>query len=121
MRQNLAGQGLANSGEVQTWNYANAGPSFGVMDISLRNPLEWGVSNWGEVNNYSYGGTSNGQPILYLWPQDNTTGRTVFIVAELEVFTFQPVPISTVPDAAGTVGLLGLAFLGIVSFRRRIS
>ena len=115
-RQNLVGQGF---GQFQSYNHAVYGPSFGAgLDLHVGFGGGGSVTNldYGYAHNYSYGGTSNGDDIVFGGP--NRGIYSYFDVLELEVYGFSPAQ-GNVPDTAGTLGLLGFALLGLIVSRRR--
>jgi len=109
-RQNLIGFGATGSGEYQTYYHPLFGPLFGSgYDLYVDGALAVGFAS-----NYSYGGTS------YTTNLTGAPNFTVLHIAEIEVYTVAPATTS-VPDTAGTLGLLGISMLGLVAFRRRIT
>lgn len=77
-RQNAAGEGLNQSGIYQTYNTTDRGPTFGGgYDLYIDATLDYG-----EVYNYSFGGTSLSRNIL-IGPEHHHSGR---MFGELEVW-----------------------------------
>ncbi len=74
----------------------------------------------GAASNYSYGGTTSGDDIVSGGP--NYSSFSTFFVGRLEVYTFAPAQGGgSVPDATGTLGLMGLSLLGLMAIRRRLA
>lgn len=124
-RQNLIGQGAINSGAYQTDNEPIYGPTFGGgWDILISGDLKDGIAA-----NLSYGGTSWADEIVsgptnYNNGSNNNGGNLnyyAFGVDELEVYTVALAQNSNqVPDSTSTLGLLGIAMVGLAVVRRRI-
>ena len=112
-RQNLIGDGDAGSGQYQTYNHPQYGAFFG-KDYSQHDLFVHVELDEGRAYNYSYGGTSLGTSITGASP------GAAFQVTEFEVYTVAPATTS-VPDTAGTLGLLSISLLGLVCYRRRFA
>jgi hypothetical protein len=107
-RQNLSAQGLVSSGQFQTYNDNNSGPTFGFgHDIWVSSSLSGGFAV-----NRSYGGTSFNDNIL-MGGAFSTQGLSY---GRIEVFTIENVENSAVPEPTT---LFIVAGLGLAFFARR--
>jgi hypothetical protein len=114
-RQFLDGHGL-----FQTYNSSGYGPTFGGgFDLYTNAAL-----SAGHAANDSYdSGIVGGQPIISGDPNyvpGITGGYEYFNVGALEVYTFAPTS-AAVPEASGTLTLLGSALLGLAALRRKFA
>ena len=108
---------LPYQGQFQTYNSAVLGPTFGAgFDLVAGDQFGGVLGNlgYGFADQYSYGGGL--QTIVY--GGGNLGNLDVFNVSAIEVYTFAPAQ-SGVPDASGTIGLLGGALAGLAALRRR--
>ncbi|HWA24954.1 MAG TPA: PEP_CTERM-anchored TLD domain-containing protein [Lacunisphaera sp.] len=95
-----------------TYNHFAWGPTFGHLgDITTYFGLENGYASNGS---YFSGGTNDSITL------GSGLGTSSYFIASLEVYTFSPVPSSNVPDAAGTLGLLGATLLALAALRRQV-